>query len=139
MALSMNPFICLVFSGLLSILPSYQEPAPAVEPQQLNTIHRVEVKNKVSQLIQSASTRDRAWAAYLIGEYGLKDFAPALIELLNPNSLDPDWETSLVHRAVLDSLIRLRINVPSDSLMPLYKIFPVETLIILARSPSEHG
>jgi len=121
------------------ILPLRQERTQTVEYQQLKAIHKDEVKNKVSQLIQSASTRDRAWAAYLIGEYGLKDFAPALIELLNPNSLDPDWETSLVHRAVLDSLIRLRINVPSDSLMPLYKIFPDETLIILARSPSEHG
>src|SRR5215510_13450519 len=139
MALSMNPFICLVFSGLLSILPSYQEPAPAVEPQQLNTIHRVEVKNRIGQLIQSASTRDRAWAAYLIGEYGLKEFAPALIELLNPNQLDPDWETAFLYSAVLDSIIRLRVSAPSDSLLPLYKRFPDETLIILARSPSENG
>src|SRR5262245_63791458 len=134
MALSMNPFICLVFSGLLSILPSYQEPAPAVEPQQLNTIHRVEVKNRIGQLIQSASARDRAWAAYLIGEYGLKELAPALIGLLNPNSLDSEREAAYVYRAVLDSLIRLRISVPSDKASSLYKSFPDETLIILARS-----
>src|SRR5215510_4149193 len=121
------------------ILPPHQEQTPTVEHQQLNAIHRAEIKNRVEQLIQSASTRDRAWAAYLIGEYGLKDFAPALIELLSPNSLDPDWETSLVHRAVLDTLIRLPIDIPSDSLMPLYKLFPAQTLIIMARSPSEHG
>src|SRR5262245_4469028 len=99
----MNRFVCCVFSGLCAILPLHQERTPAVEHQQLNAIHRAEIKNRVDQLIQSASTRDRAWAAYLIGECGLKDFAPALIELLNPNSLDPEWETGFVYRAALDS------------------------------------
>ncbi|MBO0860936.1 MAG: hypothetical protein J2P21_21120 [Chloracidobacterium sp.] len=104
----------------------------------MNTIHRVEVKNRIERLIQSASTRDRAWAAYLIGEYKLKEFAPALIELLNPNSFDPEGEIGFVYRAVLDGLIRMGVSAPSDSLMPLYKRFPDETLIIMARSPSEH-
>ena len=135
----MNRFICCVFSGLFIILPLHQERTPAVEHQQLKAIHRAEVKNRVDQLIQSTSNKDRAWAAYLIGEYDLKEFAPALIELLNPNQRDPEWETEFVYRAALDGLIRLRINVPSDSLMPLYKRFPDETLIILARSPSENG
>src|SRR5262245_28193922 len=101
MALSMNRFICCVFSGLFTILPLQQERTPAVEHQQLNAIHRAEVKNRVDQLSQSASTRDRAWAAYLIGEYGLKEFAPALIDLLNPNQLDPEWEIGFVYRAAL--------------------------------------
>jgi len=135
----MNRFICCVFSGLFTVLPLHQDRTPAVERQQWTAIHRAEVKNKVERLIQSASTRDRAWAAYLIGEYRLKEFAPALNELLNPNSLDPEWETGFVHRAVLDSVIRLGISAPSDSLTPLYKRFPDETLIILARSPSENG
>jgi hypothetical protein len=135
----MKWFICCVFSGLFTILPSHQERAPAVENQQFNAIHRAEVKNRVDQLIQSASNKDRAWAAYLIGEYGLKEFAPALIELLNPNPIGPEWETAFLYSAVLDSLIRLRVSAPSDSLMPLYKRFPDETLIILARSPSENG
>jgi hypothetical protein len=139
MALSMNRFIGCVFSGLFTILSPYQEQTTKVEHQQLNAIHRAEVKNRVGQLIQSTSNRDRAWAAYLIGEYGLNEFAPALIEFLNPNQLDPEWETGFVYRAVLDSLIRLRVSVPSDNLMPLYKRFPDETLIILARSPSENG
>jgi hypothetical protein len=99
MALSMNKFICCVFSGLFTILPLHQEQTPKVEHQQLNAIHRVEVKNRVGQLIQSTSTRDRAWAAYLIGEYDLNEFAPALIEFLNPNHLDPEWETEFVYRS----------------------------------------
>jgi len=123
----------------LPLLPSHQEQTPAVEPQQLNAIHKAEVKTRVGQLIQSASNKDRAWAAYLIGQYGLKEFAPALIGLLNPNSLEPDWETGYVYRAVLDSLIKLRVSVPSDRLAPLYERFPDETLIILARSPSENS
>lgn len=135
----MNWFICCVFSGLFTVLPLHQERTPAVEHQQLNAIHRAEVKNKVDRLIQSESARDRAWAAYLIGEYGLKELAPALIGLLNPNSLDPEWEPGFVYRAVLDSLIRLRVSVPPDSLAPLYKRFPYETLIILARSPSDNS
>ena len=134
----MNRFVCCVFSLLFTVLPSHQDQTPTVDHQQLNAIHKAEVKTRVDQLIQSASTRDRAWAAHLIGEYGLKEFEPALIELLNPNQPDPEWETELVHRAVLDSLIRLRISVPSDSLMPLYERFPYETLIILARSPREN-
>src|SRR5262249_395260 len=113
MALSMNWFICCVFSGLFTILPLHQERTPTVEYQQLNAIHKDEVKNRVGQLIQSASNRDRAWAAYLIGEYGLKEFAPALIELLNPNHLHPEWETAFLYRAVLDSLIRLHVSAPS--------------------------
>src|SRR5262249_51767240 len=131
--------ICCVFSFLFTILPSHQEQTPTVEHQQLNAIHKAEVKTRVGQLIQSASNGDRAWAAYLIGEYGLKEFAPALIELLNSNPLGPEWETVYVHRAVLDSLIRLRISALSDSLMPLYERFPDEALIILARSPSENS
>ncbi|MBO0724644.1 MAG: HEAT repeat domain-containing protein [Blastocatellia bacterium] len=135
----MNRFIRLVFSGLCAFLPSPQDRTPDIAPQQLTAIHRTEVKNKVERLIQSDSNKDRAWAAYLIGEYKLKEFAPALIELLNPNSLDPEWETGFVYRAVLDSLIKLGVSAPSDNLTPLYKRFPDETLIIMARSPSEHG
>lgn len=135
----MNQFICCVFSGLFSILPLHQDRTPAVEHQQLRAIHGAEIKNKVEQLIQSASAKDRAWAAYLIGEYGLKDFAPALIEILDPDSLSPDWETGYIYRAVLDSLIKLRVSVPYDKLMPLYERFPDETLIILARSPSQNS
>src|SRR5262245_18852113 len=121
------------------IPPSHQKQTAAVEHQKLKAIHRAEVKNKVEQLIQSASTRDRAWAAYFIGEYKLEEFAPALIKLLNPNQLDPEWEDGFVYRAVLDSLIRLDISAPSDSLMPLYKRFPAQTLIILARSPFKNS
>jgi hypothetical protein len=139
MALFMNRFICCVFSSLFTILPSHQEQTPTVEYQQVNAIHKAEVKNRVDQLIQSASTRDRAWAAYLIGEYGLKEFAPDLIELLSPDLPGPEWEITYVHRAALDSLIRLRVSAPSESLMPLYERFPDETLIILARSPSENS
>src|SRR5262245_18087689 len=111
MAQSMNRFTCYVFSGLCAILPLSQEPAPAQEPppvvehQQLDAIHRAGIKNKVEQLIQSASIRDRARAAYFTGAYRLKDVAPALIELLNPNSLEPDGENGYVNRAVLDSLL----------------------------------
>ena len=123
----------------LPLFPSHQEQTPAVEHQQLKAKHSAEVKTRVGQLIQSASNKDRAWAAYLIGQYGLKEFVPALIELLNPNSLEPDWETGYVYRAVLDSLITLRISVPSDRLAPLYERFPAQTLIILARSPSENS
>jgi len=123
----------------LPLLPSHQEQTPAVEPQQLNAIHKAEVKTRVGQLIQSASNKDRAWAAYLIGEYGLKEFAPALIELLSPNLSGPEWETTFVYRAVLDSLIRLRVSATSESLMPLYERFPDETLIILAKSAAENS
>jgi hypothetical protein len=139
MALAMNRFVCFVFSLLFTILPSHQEQTPTVEHQQLNAIHKAEVKTRVGKLIQSTLNRDRAWAAYLIGEYDLKELAPALIELLSPNLPGPEWETVYVHRAVLDSLIRLRVSAPPDSLMPLYKRFPDETVIILARSPSENG
>ena len=121
------------------ILPSHQEQTQTVEYQQLNAIHKAEVKTRVGQLLQSASNKDRAWAAYLIGEYGLKEFAPALIELLSPDLPGPEWEITYVHRAALDSLIRLRVSAPSESLLPLYERFPYETLIILARSPSENG
>src|SRR5262245_58306907 len=71
------------------ILAAHQGQTPAVETQQLNAIHKAEVKNRVGQLIQSASNKDHAWAAYLIGEHGLKEFAPTLIELLSPDLPGP--------------------------------------------------
>jgi hypothetical protein len=140
-----NRFIRCVFSALFAFLTLSQEtalaqePAPAADPQQLKAIHREEAKNRIDQWIQSGSTRDRAWAAYYIGEYGLDEFAPALIDLLDPNSPDPGWETGYVYRAALDSIIRLRVSVPSEKLAALYERFPDETLIILARSPSENA
>jgi hypothetical protein len=141
----MNRFISCVFAGLCAILalchgPALaQEPAQAVDPQQLYAIHKDEVKNRVDQLIQSGSARDRAWAAYFIGEYGLDEFAPALIDLLDPNSPGQEWEIWRLRHAALDSIIRLRASVPSEKLAPLYERFPDATLIIMARSPSENS
>src|SRR5262245_33931613 len=132
----MNRFICYAFSFFLAV-PVLNQYRNSALDQGRDLTRQAEAKEKVSRLIGSASNRDRAWAAYLIGQYELKEYAPALIDLLDSTPLDPPAENAFVRLATLDSLIRLRMNVPSDRVMPLYKSFPDQVLIILAMSVVE--
>jgi hypothetical protein len=123
----MNRFICYAFSFFLAVPVLSQYRISALD-QRPDLTRQAEAKEKVSRLINSAYNRDRAWAAYLIGQYELKEFAPALIDLLDSVPPDPPWEITLIQLAALDSLIRLRMDVPSDMIMPLYKSFPNQVL-----------
>jgi hypothetical protein len=136
---AMNRVLCHSFICCLVLIGSPREQDPTPGEQQTGPAapaYTVEVKNRISRLIKSSSSKDLAWAAYLIGQHELKEFEPALTELLDASPTD-EWGW-LVRTVVMDSLIRLRINLPPERLMLLYEQFPDEVLIIMAREPEEN-
>lgn len=130
----MNQLACFAFSIFLSTVAVGRQGPHSFTNQRFIPANREEAGREVARLLKSDSHRDRAWAAYFIGQHELKEFAPALIELLD---LPPD--TSLrTHNVALDGLIRLKIDVPSSTLMRLYRHHPEQVVILLARSPVEN-
>jgi HEAT repeat protein len=98
-----------------------------------------DVRDEAARLLKSQGNRERAWGAYLAGTHGLKEHAPALVELLaDPNLAGGGWEESVVRQAALDALIRLDAEVPAEKLLPLYQSSPDEVVILLARSPEQN-
>jgi hypothetical protein len=94
-----------------------------------------EVKKEIFRRMRSGEIKDRAWGVYLIGQHGLGEFATGVSELLRPALEGESRETSLFYQVVLDSLIQLDAAVPADVLMPHYKKFPEQVLILLAKRP----
>jgi hypothetical protein len=98
-----------------------------------------DVRDEAARLLKSKGNRERAWGAYLAGAHGLKEQAPALVELLaDPNLAGGGWEESVVRQAALDALIRLDAEVAAEKLLPLYQSSPDEVVILLARSPEQN-
>jgi len=94
-------------------------------------------------LISSLNRRDQAWAAYLIGQHGLTQFVPQLLQLLIPtNPLQPTTpeltEARALDRVILDTLIQLKAKVPGERLMSVYDEFRDEVVIVLASSPEDN-
>jgi hypothetical protein len=136
-SVSMNQVLCQILFCLLTIFNLPQEPTAVLGVQRLDPARKDEVKSRVEQLINSSSSQDLAWAAYLIGQHEMKELAPTLIDLLD--SSPPDGWEWILKNIVLDSLIRLQITVSSDKVLPLYERFPDQVLIIMARAPAENG
>jgi len=86
---------------------------------------------EAQRLMQSPEYREKAWGAYLAGQYGLQDRASDLLSQLAAlrESTAPQ---RIVVQATLDALIRLGSKPDSTLLM---KQFPNEVLILLAQNP----
>lgn len=95
-------------------------------------------REAVLGLSVSPHPRDQAWAAHLIGNYGLEEEDAVLLDLLSPGSGRHDGEWGWVDMAVLDSLIQLGRSPPAEFLLPLYTRFPDQVVILLARRPEEN-
>lgn len=94
-------------------------------------------------LINSLNRRDQAWGAYLIGQHGLTQYVPQLLQLLVPTSpLEPITteltEARALDRVILDTLIQLKAKVPGERLMSVYDDFRDEVVIALASSPKDN-
>lgn len=90
------------------------------------------------QLLQSDKSPDQAWGAYLVGKHQLRELIPTLEEKLKLRSSGASWNELLVQRVILDTLILLGAQIPAEKLVPLYRRFPSETLILLAKSPEQN-
>ena len=94
---------------------------------------------EAARLLKSNVNRERAWGAYLVGLHELKDETPALVSILEDESLGGGGtEESAVRQAALDALIRLDAEAPAETLLPLYESAPDEVLILLAHSPEKN-
>jgi hypothetical protein len=98
-----------------------------------------DVRGEAARLLKSQANRERAWGAYLAGRDGLKELAPALVELVADPSLGDGWEEGIVRQAALDSLIRLEVKVAADVLRPLAQNFADEKIILMSRAPEENS
>lgn len=105
--------------------------------QETNLINKDDLKKEIYTLLHSKETKDRAWAAYYIGRYEMAEMVPELYELLNSYSLKSDPNNSYVQYVVLDTLIQLDASLPKDKVESVYKNFPRQTLILLAKNPQE--
>ena len=126
--------VCVLFPlVLLSFAhaqPAFGAPLSQDQEPQVNQ----ELIARVISLIESPSPPDRAWGAYLAHKNGLRQFTPNLVDALRALAGDaPD--TGLVTSAVLDSLIQLDAEVPSDVIMSLNPRFSYAKLILLAHNP----
>ena len=94
-------------------------------------------------LINSLNRRDQAWAAYLIGQHGLTQYVPQLLELLVPTSplqpITPELtEGRALDRVILDTFIQLKARVSGEHLMSVYDDFRDEVVIVLSNSPKDN-
>lgn len=96
-----------------------------------------DLKGEAALLLQSPSNRERAWGAYLVGQHGLKEQTPALLEILADQSPGDSRGARIVRQAALDSLIRLEVKVPADALKTLPPDTTDEKIILMSRAPDE--
>src|SRR5262249_21952223 len=93
---------------------------------------------QIVKLLSSNDVKDRAWGAYLVGKRHYNDLVPNLLKLFDTGFKDQDYETQLVYRCALDSLIQLNATVPSKILLPLFDHFRPEAIILAANAATEH-
>ena len=93
------------------VFPYSEEPKKALEAQ-------------VQELLASQDLRDKTWGAYLVGKHGFTNHIPALERILEPQPFGSSLERSLMLRAALDALIRLRARPDPETLLPTSKPFP---------------
>ena len=90
--------------------------------------------DRATKLLESQDVRDRAWGAYLAGQNGLAELEPKLGSILEKASMSDEC----LVRSALDAAIKIRANLPTKILAPLYDRYPNEITILLAQSPQNH-
>ena len=134
----MRLLLCLSVTVLLSASTFAQDTLSNAASARGGPLLSEQIREGVDRLFNSVLISDRAWAAYYVGKYGLKEYAPLIIDLIQQSSNDLRDENHMGCRVFFDSLIQLDVAVSADQLMPLYKSFPDEVMILLAKSPKEN-
>lgn len=131
----------LVCAALLCVAfaRTFGQESVETKPKLPSFVHLGDAGAEAARLLKSSELKERAWGAYLVGLYGLKEQTPSLISILEDQSLDGGGPVEAVLRqAAFDSLIRLDADVPAETLTPLYQSSPDEVLILLARRPVDN-
>src|SRR5262249_19292277 len=138
-AKKLSPFVFILAVILLvSAAPAFGQEKQSGSPvAEAGSLQPEALKDEVSRLLQSGDIKDQAWGAYLIGKYRLTEFISLLPNLLNPVSQTEPAGAGYLRRAIFDTLIQMEGVASSDILMPLYKNYPDEVLILLAKSPRD--
>lgn len=128
----MRMILCLALLATVSAGAFGQTAQPNTATPPSDSPHIAEVRSEVERLLGSALGKDRTWAAYRVGKYGLTELAPRLIEMLKNRAANAGYETG----AALDALIQLGVAVPAAALAGLFEFYPDEVMILLAREPN---
>ncbi len=97
------------------------------------TFQLEDIKANVRQLLASEKIQDQAWAAYYIGKFRWAEFTPELKKMLARGA-----DGSFQYRAALDALIQLNAVVKAEVLLPQFKQFPNQIVILLAQDPVQN-
>lgn len=134
----MRIVLSLLIIALLSGLAFAQDNPSPIEKTQPGVNQLEQIKSEVGEMLFAPLLKDRAWAAYYVGKFGLKEQARSLL-VAAKNSLDDAADTNkIVFHLALDSLIQLDIAIPAEELMPLYQYAPDAVMILLAKAPKEN-
>src|ERR1051325_5130220 len=134
----MRWFLCLTILAVLSASTYGQDPLPDAAGTRPDAAQNEQVKGEVDRLFNSMLVKDRAWAIYLSGKYGLKENIPAILDVLQGTAGRAQEMDMLISHLGFDSLIQLDARVPAADLMPFYKLFPDAVTILLAKAPKEN-
>lgn len=128
--------VCVLLS-VLALWPAESFGQNVASPQvaPFDTAKIQELTSEVERLFASPLANERAWAAYLVAKYNLREFEPEVVKLLEPELPPYGGDEYYLRLVVLDSLIRMKMVIPGDRLAPLFKAYPAQTVILLSMDP----
>src|SRR5688572_27788670 len=126
----MKWFFCLSIIIGLSVATFGQDDLSNAASTKTGALQNEQLKSEVDRLFNSMLSKDQAWALYLSGKYGLKEYVPLILDSLQRSSNNSQDTAYLTCRVAFDSLIQLEAEIPASELMPLYKKFPDEVMIL---------
>ena len=136
-----NPTLRLCACALLAVAAPAQQAPP--DPAAVMDGIEKRMAPLSSAWLNSADPRTQAWGAYIVLRDRRTDAIPALLEMLAAFSVvdeaatQADADRHYAMLAVLDTLIHLGADVPAADAQRIYPEFPVQSLILLSRSPND--
>lgn len=134
----MRWFLCLSIMVVLSASSFGQDNLSQAASTNPEALQKEQIKGEIDRLFNSLSTKDRAWAIYLSGKYGLKEYVPAIFEVLEQSSGRAQENDLLLCYLAIDGLIQLDARLAAEDLMHIYERFPDAVTILLAKAPKEN-
>lgn len=132
--------VCVLLS-VLALWPAESFGQNAAPPQvaPFDTAKIQELTGEVERLFASPLANERAWAAYLVAKYNLREFEPEVVKLLEPELPPYGGDEYYLRLVVLDSLIQMKTVIPGEQLADQFKTLPAQTLILLSMDPKGNG